>query len=308
MSRRRASWSPYAAPGIRRSYVSALEADRSHAVLSEAELTTPDAQAHMRNQQLSAENADLFWITSDMARVALDASTDVPSVDLAATLPADSGIVLFESALPPLPFTEEVGPGSVRYLDFPQFPVDGLLWARSLTDIHISALVRRERFLAEFGEPPTNSALGAVFTGASRSFPLEPMQLADQAEPEAQALAAFLQTAFTLMATPTVAEVRDIDPRTGDARARTSVPASPCEPGDVRLIDLRPMRYVRFEDDDPALGGRVYRHRWVVRGHWRQQAHGAKRALRRLVWVPSYIKGPEGAPLLEPDNVMVWRR
>lgn len=257
---------------------------------------------------MSAEEADLYWITSDMARVALDASTDVPSLDLGATLPTASGIVFFESALPPLPYAEEAGPGTVCFLDLPQFPVDGLFWFRSSEGVHIIALVRRERFLTECGNPPANVALGAVFGGASRTFPPGPMQLDDQTETEAIALAAFLQAAFTLMATPTVAEIRDIDPRTGETKARPQVPETPSEPGAVRLIDLRPMRYVRIEADDPTPSNRTYRHRWVVRGHWRQQAHGVKRALRRLTWVPSYIKGPEGAPLLEQDHVMVWRR
>jgi hypothetical protein len=41
---------------------------------------------------------------------------------------------------------------------------------------------------------------------------------------------------------------------------------------------------------------RVYKTRWVVRGHWRNQPYGPERALRRLTWIEPHWKGPEGAP------------
>jgi len=46
-------------------------------------------------------------------------------------------------------------------------------------------------------------------------------------------------------------------------------------------------------------------HRWLVRGHWRQQPHGFNRKLRRLKWIDPYVKGPEDKPLdIRPT---VWR-
>lgn len=35
--------------------------------------------------------------------------------------------------------------------------------------------------------------------------------------------------------------------------------------------------------------------RYTVRGHWRRQAHGEKRSLRRLMWIEPHWKGPEAA-------------
>jgi hypothetical protein len=40
--------------------------------------------------------------------------------------------------------------------------------------------------------------------------------------------------------------------------------------------------------------------RWVVRGHWRQQACGPAHAERRPLWVLPHVKGPEGKPLKVP--------
>src|ERR1044071_10524734 len=77
---------------------------------------------------------------------------------------------------------------------------------------------------------------------------------------------------------------------------------------EVTVVDLR--RQYTPQDQDPGdeTGGRHYKHRWVVSGHWRNQAYGKERALRRQTWVPAHMKGPEGAPLLATEKVNVWRQ
>lgn len=105
-----------------------------------------------------------------------------------------------------------------------------------------------------------------------------------------------------MMMTPTIAERRTLDARTGQSADR--VPDA--RPDNlVTTIDLRPLRHVT---DEPGQGGRVYRHRWIVRGHWTHQPHGPGQSLRKLVYRAPYVKGPEGAPLLATEKVMVWRR
>jgi hypothetical protein len=37
---------------------------------------------------------------------------------------------------------------------------------------------------------------------------------------------------------------------------------------------------------------------FLVRGHWREQAHGAARSLRKRIWIEPFWKGPEGARVL----------
>ena len=47
-----------------------------------------------------------------------------------------------------------------------------------------------------------------------------------------------------------------------------------------------------------SRGGTVeWSHRWMVRGHWRDQPCGPGRASRRLTWIDPYIKGPADKPL-----------
>ncbi|MET7713716.1 hypothetical protein [Streptomyces sp. NPDC005407] len=77
---------------------------------------------------------------------------------------------------------------------------------------------------------------------------------------------------------------------------------------EVTIVDLRRQYVPQDQDPDGEGDGRRYRHRWVVSGHWRDQAHGPDRSLRRKTWIPAHMKGPEGAPLLATEKVNVWRR
>lgn len=48
-------------------------------------------------------------------------------------------------------------------------------------------------------------------------------------------------------------------------------------------------------------------HQVLVRGHWRNVPYGQGRALRRHQWIMPYVKGPEGAPLVNRPLVKTWR-
>lgn len=77
---------------------------------------------------------------------------------------------------------------------------------------------------------------------------------------------------------------------------------------EVTLVDLRPLRRVTTEAGATDGNGRRYTLRWVVRGHWTHQPCGPGRSQRKLIYREPYIKGPDGAPLLTTEGVMVWRR
>lgn len=256
-----------------------------------------------------AEAAPLYWVTGDMARLALDASQDVPDFDVR-VLPGRSGMVLLADPLPSLlvpPTTYLVG--GLRWQG--TVPVWGLWWhpveGGGATSVQV--LTRR----ADLPRPMLHGTgqLQPLFgPQAAWDRPLDfakaSGQLRDtegnQMPDESLGVLAFLAAMAVMMMTPTVAERRTLDVRTG--RSADRVPDA--RPDNlVTTVDLRPLRHVT---DEPGEGGRVYRHRWIVRGHWTHQPHGPGGSLRKLVYRAPYIKGPEGAPLLVTEKVMVWRR
>lgn len=78
-----------------------------------------------------------------------------------------------------------------------------------------------------------------------------------------------------------------------------------------RLGTLRPIKVVNLTkratmsvSENPTSGPSFrLRHRVIVRGHWRNQAYGPRRSLRRRIWVDEYVKGPDDAPLVVRPTV-----
>lgn len=75
------------------------------------------------------------------------------------------------------------------------------------------------------------------------------------------------------------------------------------EPEPVRVITLRRAA----SGSGAGESDREYHHRWIVRGHWRQQWYPSRGA-NRPVWIAPHIKGPEDAPLLGGEKVYALKR
>lgn len=73
---------------------------------------------------------------------------------------------------------------------------------------------------------------------------------------------------------------------------------------EVRVITLRrPAGEKSTGESD-----REWKHRWMVRGHWRMQPWGPKRERVRPVWIAPHIKGPEDKPLIGGEKVYHLKR
>lgn len=117
-------------------------------------------------------------------------------------------------------------------------------------------------------------------------------------------MGAFVMACMHLMNEPAVVAVDTVRAGRKDA-VRTA--SGEWELPKIRRLTLRPMRYVRTAPGERDAKGREYRCRWVVRGHWRQQWYAATQE-HRPVYIASYLKGPEGAPLNTAERVFVWNR
>lgn len=73
-------------------------------------------------------------------------------------------------------------------------------------------------------------------------------------------------------------------------------------PASVRITRLRQTH--REPATSESGGGREYRHRWIVRGHWRNQWYPSVEAHRPKYIVP-HPKGPKGAPLIGGEKVTI---
>lgn len=82
-------------------------------------------------------------------------------------------------------------------------------------------------------------------------------------------------------------------------RRRQSVPK-------VRIINLA-HRHRAVSGDPGGHRDVEWTRRWIVSGHWRQQACGPGRTQHRPVYIAPFIKGPEDKPLVTGDSVKVWR-
>jgi hypothetical protein len=76
------------------------------------------------------------------------------------------------------------------------------------------------------------------------------------------------------------------------------------DPRGVRIVSLR---HRKTEPVGDCADGRVYSHRWVVKGHWRNQWYPSQQRHVPL-WIHAHVKGPEGAPMLTGEVVSAWRR
>lgn len=75
----------------------------------------------------------------------------------------------------------------------------------------------------------------------------------------------------------------------------------------VHLVDIH-KRHRHVEKSDEETRHIEWKKRWWVGAHWRQQAYGPGRKLRRPLLIMPYIKGPDDKPLADPSTtVRVWR-
>ncbi len=244
--------------------------------------------------------ADMYWVTDDMTRVALDASQDLPEWSPVAVQPSPWGMLYWAGLLPEIhPFPREHPDATL--------PLAGVLWGREAGRIAVNLLTTAaaaaalgdklgQRVIVE--DTPPLGPLG-YFTLPLEGHPVPEDNTVD----EAVGITALLGATWTLMQQPTIAERREVRPGRRDVedvlRLEGSRPL-------VSAVSLRPMRTVRPGSED-APSGRHLTVRHVVRGHWRQQYHPSDHS-HRPKWIPSYLKGPEGAPLHLTQQVMVWRR
>ncbi|MFE3429858.1 hypothetical protein [Streptomyces sp. NPDC059171] len=264
------------------------------------ETSTQDINDGLDALALSMGAGDLFWVGRDMAALAVHSGGQLAAARWAtADRPAPCGLLFWEDGI------GHIDSGGV------QIPVEACAWGPHQGEMLLWLLMSRTRLATEVNQagrfeivteeiPPLIPVYGATIPVTA-----EPLSLADLDPDLPQPVVAALAAAWLMMQQPLLIDrTRErADKATARAYNREGHPTP-----EVSIVDLR--RQYTPQDRDPDAGSdqRTYRNRWIVSGHWRNQAYGPERSLRRQTWVPAHMKGPEGAPLLSTEKVNVWRR
>lgn len=303
-------------------------ADRARRI-NETGYATEFDQASAATAAVAAtvETASLYWVAAPMARLAMDASQDIPAIN-GADAPAQAGLMVMAEPLPAWD-TSAIGGLALRdsaRTDVPHneaVPVDALTWnldphpsgVRALTielmcrptRLPLPLLGHQSSMLVPFTRLRTliPASLDAAQAVGPDGAPVDPAHVG---------VMAWLQAAWTLMATPNLTQTTVVagtgkprNTRTNDATGRGH--DDPAGDG-VTVVDLHPQRRKLITDEADGGGGGPRRRlttRHVVRGHWTHQPHGPQKSLRRLQWIDDYIRGPQDAPLSTRTHVWAWR-
>ena len=250
--------------------------------------------------------AELYWVAEDMVALAAHSGGQLTEARWAtADRPSPCGLIVWQGGVSGASISPPGGGGSVV------MPIEVCSWGPAEGGLQVVVWLSRRALaagVATSGQDVQQDAVPPLIPIASWVLPVtaDPVPMQDLPQGTPLPMVGALAAGWLLMQQPTLADRRVERPEKAVRRAyaRQGRPAP-----EVTIVDLR-RRYVP-QDRDPDAGaeeGRRYRHRWVVSGHWRSQPFGRERALRRQQWIPSYVKGPDGAPLLATEKVNVWRR
>lgn len=285
---------PGAIPKIRAELIADATTSVATLDLNPDLVATQPAVAHAQHAIAdSLPAAGLFLVAQAMTAAAVDAARDVPPTTLLEVWPEQTaGIMAFEGGLP--------------VLDARGTPVrpEVMTWCHDDHNAYFQLLARTSSLTGPIAQIAAAGGLTWFPVVSCQTDLIEPLDLDDFSNPNSPRCVSLALATWILMTTPTVADTRAVTaagPRVG-AGGRRDV-ARP-----VKVVELRRLAHKPTQPGETDHAGRVYRHRWVVRGHWRQQAHGPGRSERRTTWVPSYVKGPQDAPFLPAETVFVWRR
>lgn len=312
-------WSPIALPGAR---------TRSWLRLTDGALARlrPDYAPRFETAAATIATAELYWATADMAALAVGAGASLPEVCFArAYRPHPDGMLVWAGGIGQ---SLDVGGmfdtgaevatafGRVPRRLNVHVPFDAVSWAPYGHDgMLLVGWIRWEAIAAALrgqgAEPPGGVMMPPLMPMQAWELPADTTartvdELRDYIdEPQALTLCLATAAAWALMQQPKLAERSRLDASRDDVRR--AVRAGLGDPT-VTLVDLRKLYRPQQSEGDSGEPSRMYRHRWVVSGHWRSQPWGPERSLRRPTWIASHTKGPDGAPLLETERVNVWRR
>lgn len=305
----------------------ALRRDAMHAVRWDG---LERSRTKGRGDQLSGKDvyalkqmvgADLFWVSAEMSELCHDATADLKEAHLGRDLwPTEAGFMVFAEpiALEGQAWLNANDPALEPIRAAAWYPEDGrcsVLLFTDLTAVVEATIARLGDRLDDEDEDArrrrnidgmrASTGIKWLVPAGGDEYPVDG-SIPLPTEPGSCPAGFMLSTVWLLMgqrglATVTVGKSAIAVPKNKAARRRQEPERRELDA--VRIIEIRSGtdHAAAYTDITSA-----YRHRWMVKGHWRQQWY-ASLQLNRPVWIAPYLKGPEGAPLLTGEKVHVWK-
>lgn len=239
----------------------------------------------LRMLRASREDWSIWWVSRAMAALAYDYCPELPAWDWHVVRPSTAGVLVWEGSSG---FATDAGP-----------VVQGILWVSTGEEAIIQPLVHARD--AAHATPSRYLALASAY------YPVTARDAEDLfSDPEDPTLHAMVGATMLLAQTPTV------------AARRTRISGSPSlhpqrrpeMPFAITQVTLRENVRDTHHAEQREQESRAWqlKHRHLVRGHWKTARVGPGRSSRKPVFVPPYIRGPEGAEFRSSTRVHVWRR
>lgn len=289
------NWSPQDLPYLRDATVRANEAlvqayDRVRDFPALAASFEDMLQDLVRRIEI-LDKAALTWLDGDVSTMVAETASGVPEWTPETAMPTHFGLIAFEN--PPLLEATVLLTGKATV------PVKAVGWGVDGDDVVIFWLADSR------GLPPLLPIPGLPEPPlADVGYARVPLSGVVKDDP----VAALAGAAWLLMAQRTFVE--DGEPVTAAVKQRGAARA---RHGKVRPVSVSYKRLTEaYRDADNAGGGtgtgRKATRRWWVRGHWRNQAWGKNRQLRKPVFIAPHTAGAPGVEPERPNSVQVWRK
>lgn len=272
----------------------ALEADTQVALYAES----------LRMTAGLLDDAPMVWMDTDVCQLVAESAGTVPAWSPGAVMPGESGLLAFEEPVAWIDCHDPRTPAEM----IRNVQVDAIGWQMmdNPRGVRVSVFTGDSRpRLPWTPHTPMSEVLWAGLD-PDQTHDGTPEILNNTGIPQVQSaqIVATLGAAWLLMAQPTVVE----DGPTERARVRRRPAAGRRTTGRAEVAVSTRRLTAPASGGKRGRSGRKATTRWWVRGHWRQQAWGKKRTLRRPVWIAPHTAGHPDADVDDRPQVQVWRK
>jgi hypothetical protein len=287
---------------------------KSYGARSMLRLTPKDKAYFAQIGTALEESNEMWWVSEDMAKLAWDvAMSGTEPEDLSENeLPSPAGIMWLNGGGGPVMMNKKLPDGEFFETgDTPSelMSIDAIIWYTPTLGIP-GVELGKPRFMGLTASP------GIVHDTANWNSILSPLDI-ESNEIEFFRTPTYVtylhlkffprKMALTVMR---LAREESVGEKTSETvgGSKSKKKSKHRKISTVTCASLRRNRY-RSEEEREAEA-RDYSHRWIVRGHMRNQPIGPRNAKggqkHMRVWIAPYVKGPEDKPLVLKDRVQLF--